>query len=82
MKWRPLTGRHTNRIEALRGMAPHELLGISATASSAEIKAAFRVKAKAYHPDRLDPFLQSHAQEIMKLLNQAYQLMVTSATRR
>ena len=77
MKWRSLNGPYADRLEALRRLAPHELLGIAHTASRIEVKAAFRQKANAYHPDRVDPFLRSHAQEIMKLLNQAYRSMLS-----
>lgn len=75
MKWRPLDGKYKDRIEALRSMLPHELLGVSAEAATQDIKLAYRRKARAYHPDRIDSFLRPHGQEIMKLLNHAYQLM-------
>lgn len=35
--------------------APHEVLGISALASEAEIQKAYKEKMKRYHPDRLGP---------------------------
>ena len=81
MKWKSLNGPYTDRLEALRRLAPHELLGISNTASRIEVKAAFRQKARAYHPDRVDPFLRSHGQEFMKLLNQAYRSMLSGFRR-
>lgn len=76
MKWRPLDGKHRDRIEILRDMPAHELLGIAADASAQEIKQAYRRKARAYHPDRLDPFLRPHGEEIMRLLNRAYEVML------
>ncbi len=75
MKWRPLNGKYRDRIEVLRAMPPHELLGVAADATPENIKRAYRRKARAYHPDRIDPFLRPHGEEIMKLLNRAYQLM-------
>ena len=80
MRWRNVN-RHQNTLDGLRRLPPHELLGIAATASEIEIKAAYREKARAYHPDSLDPFLKRHGEEVMKLLNRAYQLLLSRADR-
>ena len=81
MKWRSLDGKYRDRIAALREMPAHELLGVAADATAQEVKRAYRQKAKAYHPDRIDPFLRPHGEEIMKLLNRAYQLMLGGVER-
>jgi len=78
MRWRAVN-RELNSLEQLRRVPAHELLDVPLTASEAEIKAAFRRKARAYHPDFVDPFLKRHGEEVMKLLNRAYELMLTRA---
>lgn len=53
----------------------HEVLGIAATASEAEIKAAYREAIKGYHSDRvasLGPKLRALAEEESKRINAAY----------
>ena len=72
MKWTTLRSGHVNRTDVLRRRAPHELLEVAESGSETEIKAAYRRQVRIYHPDRLDPFLRSHGEEIMKLLNDAY----------
>ena len=52
-----------------------EILGVSATASEAEIKAAYREAIKGYHSDRvasLGPKLRALAEEESKRINVAY----------
>ncbi len=48
----------------------YEVLGISQTATNAQIKAAFKKMAMRYHPDH-NPG-NKHAEETFKLLNEAY----------
>jgi DnaJ-class molecular chaperone len=81
MKWRPLNGKYQDRIEVLRAMPPHVLLDVAANATAEEIKRAYRRKVKTYHPDRIDSFLRPHGEEIMKLLNRAYQVLQTGLQR-
>ena len=58
-----------NEDQALR------ILGLERTATSVEIKQAYRDLAKVWHPDRSpnDPRLQEKAQETLKRVNEAYQ---------
>ena len=56
-------------------LAPFEVLGVSPTASSEEVNAAYRILAQIFHPDRY----QESAEEVrresearMKALNEAY----------
>lgn len=53
---------------------PYEVLGVSRSASDAEIKSAYRNLAKKYHPDHFagDENARELAEEKMKELNEAY----------
>jgi DnaJ-class molecular chaperone len=75
MKWTPIHPR-VRALDELRRQPAHEILGVAADASAAEVKAAYRRKARAYHPDFVDPFLKRHGEEVMKLLNRAYDAML------
>ena len=75
MKWTPLDFR-ARTLDEWRRQPAHEILGVPEHASEAEVKAAYRRKARIYHPDVLDPFLKRHGEEVMKLLNRAYDLML------
>ncbi len=56
---------------------PYDVLGISPSASDAEVKAAYRELAKKYHPDHyVDNPLSDLAQEKMKEINEAYDAII------
>lgn len=57
----------------------YELLGVKPGASVAELKAAYRDMAKVWHPDRFghDERLQKKAQDKLKEINEAYELLVS-----
>ena len=76
MKWRELNTGYTGLIDKLRSMDPHELLGVQKNCTVAEIKSAYRKKIRTYHPDRTDPFMRAHGEEVSKLINSAYQLLL------
>ncbi len=50
----------------------YAIIGVPRSASAAEIKAAFRRKAKEYHPDTSH---RCDADEMFKLLNKAYSVL-------
>ena len=62
----------------------YELLGVKPGVSSRELKAAHRDLAKVWHPDRFghDPRLQQKAQEKLKEINEAYDLLSSGKTPR
>jgi len=55
----------------------YELLGVKPGVSPKDLKAAHRDLAKVWHPDRFlhDPRLQEKAQEKLKEINEAYELL-------
>src|SRR5436190_18052888 len=59
-------------------------LGLPSTATPLEIKQAHRDLAKMWHPDRFgtDPRLRHKAEETLKGINEAYQLLQSGATGR
>ncbi|HEX5873826.1 MAG TPA: J domain-containing protein, partial [Pyrinomonadaceae bacterium] len=62
----------------------YELLGVKPGVSNRELKAAHRDLAKVWHPDRFlhDPRLQEKAQEKLKEINEAYELLISGKTPR
>jgi len=57
-------------------MDPYKVLGVSPTATDAEVKAAYRKLAKQYHPDRYKGHdLEELAGEKLKQINEAYDLI-------
>ncbi len=65
-------------------LSPHEILGVSLTATWAEIRSAYRTRIKECHPDRfveLDPASRQMAEEWTKSLNAAYAALAASKGR-
>lgn len=62
----------------------YELLGVKPGVSNRELKVAHRDLAKVWHPDRFlhDPRLQEKAQEKLKEINEAYELLISGKTPR
>lgn len=62
----------------------YEVLGVKPGVSNRELKAAHRDLAKVWHPDRFlhDPRLQEKAQEKLKQINEAYELLISGKTPR
>lgn len=60
---------------------PYEVLGVSPNASDEEIKRAYRELARKYHPDNYqDNPLADLAQEKMKQINEAYDLLMKKSS--
>jgi molecular chaperone DnaJ len=79
MKWRDIPKKYADRLEALRGQKPHEVLQVSEGASLDQVKAAYRRLVKIYHPDKSHQFVQSSNAEVMKIINDAYRVMTKQA---
>lgn len=76
MKWKNIPGTYQDRVAILRNQLaedPFAVLGVSPTASNDEVRLAYRKKVRAYHPDRQDEFIRLHAQEVIKVVNSAYE---------
>ena len=57
-------------------MNPYEVLGVSETASQQEIRKAYLIKVKKYHPDQYgDNPLAELAAEKLKEVNEAYEIL-------
>lgn len=60
---------------------PYDVLGISKDATNEEVKNAYRVLARKYHPDNyIDSPLAEMAQERMKEINEAYDEILRERT--
>lgn len=78
MRWKHLNQGYKDRIETLAAKTPRELLGVDADASAEDIKSAYLRLVKGYHPDVADPFMAKHNQEVLKLINAAYERLKES----
>jgi DnaJ like chaperone protein len=73
MKWVPLSQETGEAFYERQSAKPaHELLGVSESATDAELTRAYRRLVSKYHPDRLDPFLKAYSDRLMRLINAAY----------
>jgi hypothetical protein len=85
--WRDLETSERALLEenlSLDQSKAYELLGVKPGVSNRELKAAHRDLAKVWHPDRFlhDPRLQEKAQEKLKEINEAYELLISGKTPR
>jgi DnaJ-class molecular chaperone len=79
MNWRNIPKNYTDRLETLRQQKPHEVLQVSEGALPDEVKAAYRRLVKIYHPDKSHDFLKSSNAEVLKVINNAYEVMTKQA---
>jgi preprotein translocase subunit Sec63 len=78
VRWRDVRPLDASSTEALAKRSPEDILRVAPDASCAEIKAAYRRLARAYHPDIADPFVRRRNQEMLKLVNRAYEALARS----
>lgn len=76
MKWRSRKPQLSDEIARLSGLEPHELLNVAPDANADEIKRAYRHMVKVYHPDKADPFMRTHNEQVIKLVNDAYERLI------
>lgn len=76
MKWRNLPKNRKDFISKLQDKSPREILGVGQSASRAEIRKAYRELVLIYHPDRSHVFLKSHNEDILKIINFAYEKLL------
>ena len=72
IKWRNLDEPYQDRVTAMRALCAHEILGVPENCSKAEARRAYLALVKTYHPDQVGAFMAAHSQEVLKLINQAY----------
>jgi molecular chaperone DnaJ len=53
-------------------MSPWDVLRLPSGATRDSIKKAYRKMVRAYHPDKADPFMLHHNEEVIKIINAAY----------
>ena len=76
MKWRDIPLGYQSRIKEMQVLLardPFLVLEISSSASTDEVKAAYRKKISTYHPDKQGDFLRGFSQEMSKIINVAYE---------
>jgi DnaJ-class molecular chaperone len=77
MKWRNRSPQLSDEISRLSSLEPHEVLKVAQGASAEEIKVAYRQMVKVYHPDKSDPFMRKHNELVMKIVNDAYEQLMS-----
>ena len=54
-------------------MDPFELLEVPRDVTARGLRQAYLRKVRLYHPDVLHPFVKAHGEEVVKVLNEAYE---------
>ncbi len=72
MRWKDRSVAYQNHLKHLATLDEFELLGVPRDVSSKDLKAAYRMKVKTYHPDQAHPFLRKYNEEVLKLINGAF----------
>jgi preprotein translocase subunit Sec63 len=76
MKWKNRSSQLSDELTRLNGMDPHELLSIARDAGAEDVKGAYRRLVKVYHPDKADPFMRNHNEQVIRLVNAAYEKLM------
>ena len=78
MKWRDLDREYKSELDRKRKQTPYELLRLQDNATRKEIRSAYLKLVKTYHPDGSDTFMSQYNQEVLKLINAAYEELSNS----
>lgn len=78
MKWKDRSTILSDELSRLSSMKDHELLSVPTNASFFEVKSAYRKMVKTYHPDKADPFMKKHNEQVVKLINLAYERLIST----
>ena len=76
LKWKELN-RYKDFIEELQQKDPYEILEIKNTATPEQIIKAYLKKVKIYHPDNSDEFIKINNENILKIINGAYETITS-----
>jgi curved DNA-binding protein CbpA len=60
-------------LDIERAKSPYEILNVGADVSREDLRKAYLDKIKTYHPDCSDQFLKQYNQEMLKIINSAYE---------
>lgn len=77
MRWRTVDRSYRSRLAEERLKPPHEVLGVAAQCSPDEARRAYLALVRTYHPDRADPFMAQYNEEMLKIVNLAYERLTT-----
>ena len=80
ISWRNLDDPYRDRLANVRSLTPHEILGIPEDCSKEVARSAYLSLVKTYHPDHADKFMAAYNQEMLKLINQAYEIVTSSGS--
>jgi curved DNA-binding protein CbpA len=73
MQWANISTDYVRIVEKLKRQTPYEILGVTRDVSEVELRQSYLKLVKLYHPDTSDSFLRNHHQEMLKVINQAYE---------
>jgi DnaJ-class molecular chaperone len=81
MEWREVKKSYRDRLDELAHLRPAQLLEVPDDAPREEIRKAYLAKVRTYHPDAVDPFVKAYSEEVLKLVNRAYEVLTREGNR-
>lgn len=68
--------RYTDVLAAARAKSPHQILGVEPGCGLEAVRKVYLRMVKTYHPDASDPFTRAFDEEMLKIINGAYEAVV------